>query len=285
MRIIEKAIIFSIEEFSVYDGPGIRTTVFFKGCPLRCNWCHNPEGWEKKIQIVKNKNGCLHCRACDAVCEHKDNCVLCGKCISVCPKNLIRFSGEYYTSEELSKKLLKNIDYLNLCGGGVTFSGGECLMYADFICETAKMLEEKTNLAIETCGYCNSNQFKKVLENIDYVMYDLKLIDKEKAIKYTGKDNSLILKNFQILSDSGVPFVVRVPLIPGVTDTNENLTQIADIVEKSNAQRVELLPYNKMAGSKYKLVGLDFNPMYDEKKDLNINIKIFNDRNIKTKIM
>lgn len=282
---MEKAIIFSIEEFSVYDGPGIRTTVFFKGCPLRCNWCHNPEGWEKKIQVVKNPNGCLHCGACEAVCGNKDKCVLCGRCIDVCPKNLIRFSGKYYTPEELSGKIIKNIDYLNMCGGGVTFSGGECLMYADFICETAKLLDKRTNLAIETCGYCDSDKFRNVLENIDYVMYDLKLMNSEESVKYTGKDNALILKNFSLLSESGVPFVARVPLIPGVTDTNENLTAIAERLKESNALGVELLPYNKMAGSKYKLLGLDFKPIYDEKRELNINTDIFKSRNIKVNIM
>lgn len=122
---MKQATVFSIEEFSVYDGPGIRTTVFFKGCPMRCNWCHNPEGLLPKIQAVKSPNGCLRCGACEEVCQNKDECIVCGKCISVCPRGLIRFSGVVYTVEELFLKLQKNADYLKQCGGGVTFSGGD----------------------------------------------------------------------------------------------------------------------------------------------------------------
>lgn len=126
-----KGLIFSIEEFSVYDGPGIRTAVFFKGCPLRCNWCHNPEGLEAKVQIVRSPNGCLKCGRCaEEAAKHGGR--LTAECINVCPRNLIRESGAYYTVEELTKKLLKNADILMQGGGGITFSGGECLMQIDF---------------------------------------------------------------------------------------------------------------------------------------------------------
>ncbi len=282
---MEQGIVFSIEEFSVYDGPGIRTTVFFKGCPMRCNWCHNPEGLEPRVQIVKNPNGCLHCGACERVCPDREKCTLCGKCIAVCPRNLIRFSGEIYTAERLTKKLLKNADYLNECGGGVTFSGGECLLYADFLAEVIGNLKGKVHTAIQTCGYADSEKFKRVLSVVDYVMYDLKVMDRERAVRYTGCDNTLILKNYQILSDSGVPFVARVPLIPGVTDTGENLKAIAERVKNSNASGVELLPYNKMAGSKYKLVGKEYQPVFDEKAEVNIDTALFEREGIPVKVM
>ncbi len=278
-------IVFSIEEFSVYDGPGIRTTVFLKGCPMRCNWCHNPEGLEARIQVVKSPNGCLHCGACEAVCEHKDGCIACGKCIAVCPRNLIRFSGTRYTVPELTERLLKNADYLRQAGGGVTFSGGECLMQADFLMEVAASLKGKVHIAIQTCGYAPTEKFLKVLSVVDYVMYDLKVMDRALAARYTGCDNRLILENFQKLSESGVPFVVRVPLIPGVTDTVENLSEIAERVQQSAALGVELLPYNKMAGSKYALIGKAYDPLFDEKREPNIDTAIFCEKGIAVKVM
>lgn len=278
-------IIFSIEEFSVYDGPGIRTTVFFKGCPMRCNWCHNPEGLEARVQVVKTPNGCLHCGACRAVCSHPEGCIACGRCIPVCPRNLIRFSGVRYTAEELAGKLLKNADYLNEAGGGVTFSGGECLMQADFLCEVARLLKGKVHIAIQTCGYAPAEAFGKVLSVVDYVMYDLKVMDAERAVVYTGRDNRRILENFRLLSKSGVPFVVRVPLIPGVTDTEDNLTAIAGTVASSGALGVELLPYNKMAGSKYALLGKEYAPLFDAEKEPRIDCAVFLERGIRVKVM
>lgn len=279
-------IIFSIEEFAVYDGDGIRTTVFFKGCPLRCNWCHNPEGLSVERQIVKNKNGCLNCGKCIEVCEYNGkSCKLCGKCIDVCPKNLIRFSGTEITAEELAEKLLKNADILNSNGGGITFSGGECLMQGDFLLEVISLIKGKTHIAIETCGYAPGDLFKTVTDSVDLVMFDLKIMDDFNAIKYTGKDTVQILRNFKILNEGKTPFIVRVPLIPGVTDTIENMQKISDIVKGSRALRVELLPYNKMAGSKYKLIGKEYRPKFDDKKDVIINTEIFNDNGIKVKVM
>lgn len=281
----KEGIIFSIEEFSVYDGPGIRTTVFFKGCPLRCNWCHNPEGLDARVQVVKSPNGCIACGACKEVCKHKEGCVACGACIPVCPRSLIRFSGTKYTAEALSKKLLKNADYLSQAGGGVTFSGGECFMQWEFLCEVLTLLKGKVHTAIQTCGYASNEVFCKGLSLVDYVMFDLKILDEEKARKFTGVGTEQILKNFRSLSTSGVPFVVRVPLIPDVTDTEENLKAIAETVAQSNARGVELLPYNKMAGSKYTMVGKVYNPLFDEQKAPNVNFAPFVQRGIKVKIM
>lgn len=169
--------------------------------------------------------------------------------------------------------------------GGVTFSGGECLLYADFLAEVIGNLKGKVHTAIQTCGYADSEKFKRVLSVVDYVMYDLKVMDREGAVRYTGCDNTLILKNYQILSDSGVPFVARVPLIPGVTDTGENLKAIAERVKNSNASGVELLPYNKMAGSKYKLVGKEYRPVFDEKAEVNIDTALFEREGIPVKVM
>ncbi len=283
---MKQATVFSIEEFSVYDGPGIRTTVFFKGCPMRCNWCHNPEGLLPKIQVVKSPNGCLRCGACEEVCQNKDECIACGKCISVCPRGLIRFSGVVYTVEELFLKLQKNAEYLKQCGGGVTFSGGECLLYADFLHDLIPGLKEiGVHTAIQTSGYAEESQFMKVLSVVDYVMFDLKIMDREQAIRYTGRSNELILKNFGHLKENGVPFMVRTPLIPSVTDTKENLTAIAERIKDSGAIGIELLPYNKMSGSKYTMAGIEYRPEFDEQAEVNADTDLFLRYGIKVKIM
>lgn len=281
---MNKGLIFSIEEFSVYDGPGIRTAVFFKGCPLRCNWCHNPEGLEAKPQIVRSPNGCLKCGRCTAEAA-KHGGVLTKECISVCPQHLIRESGVYYTADELEKKLLKNADILTDGGGGITFSGGECLMQIDFLTEMAKRLHGKVHLAIETSGYADGEKFRELLKYLDLVMFDLKIIDKDVFREYIGADNTRILENFGILAENRVTFVPRTPLIPGVTDTTENLEAIAALVAGTHADHVELLPYNKMAGSKYKMLEKDYKPKFDETKTPNAATEIFEKYGIKTKIM
>lgn len=283
---MSEAVVFSIEEFSVYDGPGIRTTVFFKGCPLRCNWCHNPEGLNPEIRVVKSPNGCLKCGACIRVCENPQKCVACGKCISVCPRGLIRYSGIRYSADALFCKIERNADYLKQCGGGVTFSGGECLLYADFLGELIPMLKGiGVHTAIQTSGYASGKDFLKVVSLVDYVMFDLKVMDRERAIEFTGRSNEPILKNFGLLQKSGVPFTVRVPLIPAVTDTEENLRAIALAVKDSGALGVELLPYNKMAGSKYVLAGMDYRPKFDELAEVNADTALFSELGIKVKIM
>ncbi len=279
-----KGRIFSIEEFSLYDGPGIRTTVFFKGCPLSCNWCHSPEGQGYARQIVKSGNGCLHCGKCAAVCTHPGACVLCGECVKVCPRSLIRISGEDREAEQLYKKLSKNFALLERGGGGVTFSGGEPLMQAEFLLEMLRLCEGKTHRAIQTSGYCAETTFSEVLKNVDLVLYDLKLIDEDAAKRYTGKSSAPILRNFEILKGSGVPFVVRVPLIPTVTDTEKNLTAIAERIGGAGFLKVELEPYNKFAGSKYAMCGREYLPQFDESVPPEINTKIFEERNIKVSV-
>ena len=189
--------IFSIEEFSIFDGPGIRTTVFFKGCPLRCNWCHSPESQNYQRESVRSLNGCIHCMKCFKVCPYnRTYCDGCGKCTDVCPNNLIRMSGIDYEVTELYKLLSKNFDVLNLNNGGITFSGGEPLMQGEFLYELITLLKNKTHLAIQTCGHTSPTTFKKVIDLIDLVLFDFKIMDRDMAIKYEGTDNELIFKNF-----------------------------------------------------------------------------------------
>lgn len=275
-------LIFSIEEFAVFDGTGIRVNVFFKGCPLRCKWCHNPEGWEKKIQIVKNPNGCLQCGICKNICSSPENCVLCSKCIINCPRGLIRKSGMWISADELSKKLLKFENILKASGGGLTFSGGEILMQADFLCEVLDKTSSMHRI-IETSGYGESDKFKEVLKRVDFVYYDLKIMDDEKHKKYTGASNKLILNNARILFESGLPCVIRVPFIHGVNTNKENIAALCEFVKNAkNVEKVEFLCYNKMAGAKYKMLGLEYNEEFCQPNsdDLKIADEIFKSYNL-----
>ena len=277
--------IFSIEEFSVFDGPGIRTTVFFKGCPLRCSWCHNPEGQESNIQIVRSPNGCINCKRCEEFAS-RENDRLCftEKSISCCPYNLLRFCGEEISGEKLCKKLLKNAVILNN-GGGVTFSGGEPLMQSGFLLECLELLKGKVHTAIQTSGYCDERIFKSVMEMGDYYLYDLKIFDDSTHRKYTGVSNEIIKKNFRVLSSSEKEFVVRIPLIPNVTDTRENILGIAGILKENMVSYVELLPYNKLAGGKYKMLLREYSPGFDEYSEVNTQKEIFDEFNITIKIL
>lgn len=278
--------VFSIEEFSVYDGPGIRTSVFLKGCPLNCNWCHSPEGKSYQNISLRSPNGCLHCNRCVDICPFKrEKCIGCGKCIDVCPRNLIRMSAIDYEMDDIVKKLLKNVDVLNINGGGITISGGEPLFQIDATLELVKKLKGKTNVALQTCGYGDSEKFKEIIKNLDLVLFDMKIMNKEKAKKLEGIDNSLIFKNLEILKDSNVKFIIRIPLIPGVIDTEENIKEIISYIKGSkNLLRVELLPYNKYAGSKYALAGMKFEPMYDEKVDSNPRLYLFKENGIEARV-
>lgn len=252
-------IVFDIKELAVHDGPGLRTTVFFKGCPLRCTWCHNPEGLKAEPQLMVKENCCKHCGFCRIPCSHPE-CQPYKRCLHACPDNLISVSGRKIDSEELAKELIKSAEPLGDNFGGFTFSGGEPLMQPDFLIKTAENLQGY-HLCIETSGYARSEIFKKVIDKLDYIIMDIKLADSLEHLKYTGIKNELILKNFEILKNSEKPYLIRTPLIPGITDTKENLSKIKDIIGDSN---YETLPYNEMAEAKYKMLGMQF--LYDKGK-------------------
>lgn len=277
--------VFSIEEFSVYDGPGIRTTVFLKGCPLRCSWCHNPEGQEFHPEIMRSPNGCLHCGECEKTTRNTNGkTVYTKECIDVCPANLFRICGDEYTAASLCDKLLKNAGILQK-GGGITFSGGEPLCQSEFVLECINLLKGKLHTAIQTCGYCDVDVFEKVLEKADYFLYDLKLIDSDMHKKFTGVENQKIINNYITLSGSGRDFVTRIPLIPSVTDTKENLTAIAKLLNKCGVNYAELLYYNKMAGGKYRAVGRCYEPGFDQNADIYYGEELFEKYDIKVKLL
>jgi len=257
--------IFSIEEFSTFDGPGIRMTVFLKGCPLRCTWCHNPEGQRFDVEYLRSPNGCMDCGAClRAGLEKTGALCLSEKSIAACPRNLVRCASWDCAPEELVRRIMKNAPILRMNGGGVTFSGGEPLAQADFLMQCLTLMEGKVHRALQTSGYAPQAVFARALEKTDYVLYDLKIMDADLHRRFCGPDNALILGNYRTLVRSGKPFVTRIPLIPTVTDTEENLSAIAAFVSALGVEYVEVLPYNQLAGSKYKSLLREYQPGFEE---------------------
>lgn len=280
---MEYGTIFDIKQFAVFDGPGMRQTVFLKGCPLHCSWCHNPEGQSSRPQLMVSYASCTHCDACKKVCPSPDRCIACGTCIYVCPLNLRHIVGEYLSSEELERRIRKDADFYKRNGGGVTFSGGEPLFQSTFLIETLKRLSDM-NRTIETSGYTEPEIYKEVYENLDFVIQDIKIFNSEVHKRHIGVDNRNILENARYLRDGDKPFVIRIPLIPGVTDTKENYEEISSFLSGSKSLvRVELLPYLKVAGAKYGMIGRDYDPRDFNPDDVPIvNHKVFEEKNIRS---
>ena len=280
-----QGIVFSIEEFSVYDGPGIRTTVFLKGCPLKCSWCHNPEGQNLNPEIVRSPNGCTDCGNCFLYAEKDaDKIIFTQKSIQNCPMHLLRVCGDRYEDITLCEKLLKNERILKN-GGGITFSGGEPFMQKDFLFSCLSLLKGKLHTAIQTSGYCNPKDFETALSLADYFLFDLKIADEKEHIKHTGVSNQKIHENFKLLCQSGKDFVVRIPLIPTVTDTEENISDLCRLMRENDVSYAELMPYNKMAGGKYKMTGRRYSPTFDESVPAQYREDVFEKHNIQTKVL
>lgn len=283
---LKTGIVFSIEEFSVYDGPGIRTTVFLKGCPLRCMWCHSPEGQSFQPQLVRSPNGCLHCNACIRKgMEITGKPQLTKESIGVCPRNLIREAGEAYTSADLVNKLKKNAAILNASGGGVTFSGGEPLAQPAFLKECLAALDGQMHRAIQTSGFCRTDIFSDIIKNCDYFLFDLKLTDPQKHRYYCGQNNAVILENYRTLASSDKEFITRIPVIPTVNDTVENMTATAELMIRNGAHQLELLPYHKLTGSKYAMTGRKYAPEFDESKAPELHLDIFEKYGIEVNVL
>lgn len=264
-------LIFDIKEFSIRDGEGIRTTVFFKGCPLRCAWCHNPEGLSPTPELWEDTTRCRNCGLCRKPCEHAD-CKPFGRCLHICPQNLVRCVGKIYTPHELAAQLRRQKPMFDAMGGGVTLSGGEPLLQADFCAELLGELGSDIHKTIETSGYALQCDFERVISLCDFVIMDIKLMDDAAHRRWTGVSNEQILSNAKLLMKSNVRHLFRTPLIPGITDTEENLKAIAAFI---GSEPIELLPYNDLAPAKYAAVGRTFGLEIDPTKKGTPDLSIF----------
>ena len=264
-----KARIFEIKRFAVHDGDGIRTTVFFKGCPLKCVWCHNPEGIGFEPQLAYYENKCIGCGECVSVCPtgahslnskhffEREKCLACGKCESVCLGDALKFYGKEMTVDELLPILLEDKEFYETSGGGVTLSGGECLMHPDFCSELLKRLKENgVHTAVDTCGFVSVEAIDKVIPYTDIFLYDLKAYDEEIHIKCTGQSNKIILDNLKYIDGCGKNIEIRIPYVPKYND--EQIDKIGKILsELKNVVKVRILPYHNYAGSKYKSLDME----------------------------
>ena len=253
-----KATIFDIQRNSYVDGPGIRTAVFFKGCNLRCAWCHNPESQSPKHQMMFYKNKCMGCGKCREKCPHNlESCDLCGKCSLFCPQDARDICGKEYTVDEVLKEVLKDKAFYETSGGGVTFSGGECMLQIEFLTKILKACKENgIHTAVDTAGHVPYERFEQILSFTDLFLYDVKCFDSDKHRQYTGVENQLILKNLKRLLATDTPVWVRIPIIPTFNDTVEEMQKIKAFLSSCGApEKVELLPYHAMGEHKYAAIG------------------------------
>ncbi len=265
-----KAIISDIKRFAVHDGDGIRTTVFFKGCSLKCVWCHNPEGIGFKPQLGYYQEKCIGCGECIDVCPTgahqikdgchifvREKCIVCGKCVDKCLGNALMLYGREVTVEELLPKLLEDKDFYETSGGGVTLSGGECLCQADFCAELLKKLKEHgINTAVDTCGFVSKDSVDKVIPYTDTFLYDIKAFDEDVHIKCTGYSNKQILENIKYIDSLGKKIEVRIPYVPEYN--SDQIDKIRDFLKDiKNLVSVKVLLYHNFAGSKYTALGME----------------------------
>ena len=261
--------IFNIQHFSIHDGPGIRTTVFFKGCNLKCAWCHNPESQSAIPELMFHEKKCIGCGACVDICERKarriangqlihlyDICTNCGKCAEVCYSKALEIIGQKYTDEDVMEEVMKDTHLYNNSGGGVTFSGGEAMLQIDFLEELLKKCKAmEVSTAVDTAGNIPWKYFQRILPYTDLFLYDLKSMDCNQHQKFTGVDNGRILTNLNKLKKNS-PIWVRIPCIKNVNDSDKEIEAYCRYLQHAdNIQRIELIPYHSYGEHKYKMLG------------------------------
>jgi len=267
--LITTGTVFNIQRYSIHDGPGIRTTVFLKGCPLNCWWCQNPESQLSGQEMIFWGDRCIGCRACSLNCPSgaiqmknkkpvtdKNKCNLCGECSRNCPAQAREIIGEKLTAEEVIKEIEKDLVFYEESGGGVTFSGGEPLKQSEFLKSLLNCCQEKKiHTAVDTSGYISWEILDKIIPKVDLFLYDLKIMDSKKHKKYTGVYNEIILENLKKLSSIHNNIFVRFPVIPGINDDYQNIREIGEFLSSLKITQVNLLPYHHIGMDKYKRVG------------------------------
>jgi pyruvate formate lyase activating enzyme len=270
-----RGMVFNIQDYCIHDGPGIRTTVFLKGCPLRCQWCSNPESMNSRPQLGFIKMKCTKCGKCVSACTEgamggavdeipqidRERCTNCGKCVEVCGADALAVYGKEMTTEELFEAVRKDEIFYRGSGGGVTVSGGEPLQQPEFVCEFFDMCRGAAiHTAIETTGHTTHAVLERVLTLTDYVLFDLKHLNSIDHRRYTGQPNELILENAERVAASGVPVLFRMPLVPGINDTDLNIQATAAFLQRvwKGAGRLELLAYHRLGMGKYEGLGKSY---------------------------
>lgn len=258
---MSKGLIFNIQPFSLHDGPGTRTTVFMKGCNLRCPWCHNPESWHMAPEIMFYESRCIGCGACASVCpsgkssgaRFTDECTACGECANNCFADALQLSGEWMDAEDLSAQLLSDKDIYIQSGGGVTFSGGEPLLQTEFLLDVLPILKAHgIHIAVETAMCLSWEKVEPVIELADLIFCDIKHMNAEKHKEATKVSNELILENIRRVSKKGKTMCLRTPIIPGFNDSEEDIAEIAAFIASlPNRHEAELLAFHSMCSGKY----------------------------------
>jgi glycyl-radical enzyme activating protein len=294
--------IFNIQRYSIQDGPGIRTTVFFKGCPIRCLWCANPESQEVFPQLLYVESHCVRCYRCIEACPHMANtrasdgriridqglCKVCGKCIEVCPNEARVLCGRLMTVEEVLEEVKKDALFYWNSAGGVTASGGEPTQQPEFLIEFFKRCQDVGfHTTLDTSGYVTWERFVRILEYTDRVLYNIKHMDPVRHRELTGVDNGLILENVKKIAEREISFIVRVPLIPGCNDSAENLQDLARFVTELGKGKVDLLPYHQLGVRKYERLRrcyeLDGSQLF-EKEEIQAKMKVLESYSLEVKL-
>jgi pyruvate formate lyase activating enzyme len=271
-----KGLIFDIRQYSIHDGPGVRTTVFFKGCPLACQWCCNPESQAGQPELVWVRERCLGCDLCLAACPRdalhpaaagvkvidSQRCDHCGQCVERCPGEALNLIGRWWSVDEVLAEVARDALYFEASGGGLTLSGGEPLAQAGFAAELLRRYrhEEKgAHTAVETCGLVEWPVLAQVAEHVDLFLYDIKHMDPAAHLRLTGRDNRLIMDNARRLAEAGHGLVIRLPLIAGVNDSRDNLEATAEFARSlPGVGRIDILPYHRLGEPKYQRLGKDY---------------------------